>query len=84
MIGFEIDGFSYEQVFMIAPNLVPDVILGINFLQESKVMINLAERRFETRRYNYNCGHNFYGSLAKDKIGKFCILLTEHLVTDSC
>ena len=64
MIGFEIDGFSYEQVFKIAPNLVPDVILGMNFLQESKVMINLAETRFETGRYSYNCGHNFYGSLA--------------------
>jgi hypothetical protein len=30
------DGISDEQVFVIAQNLVPDAILGINFLTEKK------------------------------------------------
>ena len=33
LIEFEIGGVSYEQVFVLAPNLVPDAILGINFLK---------------------------------------------------
>jgi predicted aspartyl protease len=45
LIEFEIDGVSYEQVFMIAPNLVPDAILGINFLKENNVVTNLTEGR---------------------------------------
>jgi len=38
LIEFKI--VSYEQVFMLAPNLVPDAILGINFLKENNVVIN--------------------------------------------
>jgi predicted aspartyl protease len=49
LIEFERDGFSYEQVFMIAPNLVPDAILGINFLKENNVVINLTEGSFKKR-----------------------------------
>lgn len=48
LIEFEIDGVSYEQVFMIAPDLVPDAILGINFLKENNVVISLTEGRFKT------------------------------------
>lgn len=33
LIEFGIDEVKYEQVFMIAPNLVPDAILRIHFLQ---------------------------------------------------
>jgi hypothetical protein len=40
LIGFEIEGISYEQVFMAVCNLVFDAILGINFLQENKFVIN--------------------------------------------
>jgi len=67
---FEIDGVSYEQVFMIAPNLVPDVILGINFLKENNVVFNLTEGRFRRRRDGFNCEHKFfYDSLLKNKVG---------------
>jgi hypothetical protein len=68
-IGFEIAGVSYEQVFMTVSNLVPDAVLGINFLQENIVVINSAERRFDTRLYSSNCEHNLYDSLPKDKMG---------------
>jgi hypothetical protein len=54
---------------MIAPNVVPGAILGINFLQENKVVKNIAKRRFETRRYSSNCETNFCDSLPEDKIG---------------
>jgi hypothetical protein len=66
---FEIDGVSYEQVFMIAPNLVPDAILGINLLKENNVMINLSEGSFKTLRDGSDCEHKFfYGSLPKNKV----------------
>ena len=70
MIEFEMDGVSYEQVFMIALNLVPDVILGINFLKENNVVISLTEGRFKTRRDGSDCEHKFfYGSLPKNIVG---------------
>jgi hypothetical protein len=58
-IGFEIDGASYEQVFMAVCNLVLDANSGINFVHENKVVINVAERRFETRSYSSDCERNF-------------------------
>jgi hypothetical protein len=68
LIEFEIDGVSCEQVFMIAPNLVPDAILGIHFLKENNVVINLTEGSFKTRRGGSDCEHKFfYGSLPKNK-----------------
>jgi len=68
LIEFETDGVSYEKVYMIAPNLVPDAILGINFLKENNVVINLTEGRFKTRRDGSDCEHKFfYGSLPKNK-----------------
>jgi hypothetical protein len=39
-IGFEIDEFSYEHVFMAVCNLVLDAIFGIHLLQENKFVIN--------------------------------------------
>jgi len=55
---------------MIAPILVPDAILGINFLKENNVLINLTEGRFRTRRGGSNCEHKFfYDSLPKNKVG---------------
>ena len=54
MIEFEIDGVSYELMFMIAPNVVPDAILRINFLKENNVVMNLNEGRFRTRRDGFN------------------------------
>jgi hypothetical protein len=38
LIGFEIDGVSYELVFMIAPNVVPGAILGISFIKVHNVI----------------------------------------------
>jgi hypothetical protein len=38
LIGFEIDGVSYEQVFMIASTVVPGAIFGIRFLKENNVV----------------------------------------------
>ena len=66
LIEFKIDGVSYEQVYMIAPNLVPVAILGINFLKETNVVINLTEGCFKTRRDGFHCEHKFfYGSFPK-------------------
>jgi hypothetical protein len=39
---------------MTAPNVVPDAILGINFLKENNVMINLTEGRFKKQRDGFN------------------------------
>jgi hypothetical protein len=70
LIEFKIDGVSYEQVFMIAPNLVPDAILGINFLKENNIVINLTEGHFKMRRDGSDCEHKFfYGSLPRNKVG---------------
>jgi len=49
---------------MIVLNTVRDAVLRINLLQENKVVTNLAERRFEMRRDDYNCEPKFYGSLS--------------------
>jgi len=65
--GFEINDFSYEKIFMTVTNLVLDAIIGINFLRENKVVINLAERCFETRWYSSDCELNIYDSLPKDE-----------------
>jgi hypothetical protein len=68
LIEFEIGGVRYEQLFMIAPNPVPDAILGINSLKEDNVVINLTEGSFKTRRDGSDCEHKFlYGSLPKNK-----------------
>ena len=48
MIEFEIDGVSYELVFVVAPNLVPDAIVKINFMKDTNVLMNLTEGRFRT------------------------------------
>ena len=60
MIEFEVDGVSYEEVFMTAPNLVPHAILGINSLKENSVVINLNEGRFKTRRDISDSEHKFF------------------------
>jgi predicted aspartyl protease len=68
LVEFKINGFSYEQVFMIAPNLVPDAILGVNFLKENNVVIDLTEGRIKARKGGSDCEHEFfYGSLPKNK-----------------
>jgi hypothetical protein len=70
LIEFEIDGVSYEHVFIIAPNSILNAILGINFLKEDNVLINLTEGRFKTPRNGADCEHKFfYGSLPKNKVG---------------
>jgi hypothetical protein len=53
---------------MIAPNLMPDVILGVNFLKENNVVIDLTEGRVKARKGGSDCEHGFfYGSLPKNK-----------------
>ena len=55
---------------MTAPNLVPYAILGIDFLKENNVVINLTEGSFKTRRDGLNCERKFfYDSLPKNKVG---------------
>jgi len=55
---------------MIAPNQVPDAILGTNFLNENNAVISLTEGRFKTRRDSSDCEHKlFYDSLPKNKVG---------------
>ena len=48
------------QVFMIAPNVVPDAILGVSFLKENNVVINIIEGRFKTRRGGSDCEHKYF------------------------
>ena len=67
LIEFEIHGVSYEQVFIIALNVVPNAIFGIKFLKVNNVVINLTEGRFKTRRGGSDCEHKFfYDSLPKN------------------
>ena len=64
LIEFEIVGVSYEQVFMIAPDVIRVVIVGINFLKENNVVISVAEG------HGSDCEHKFfYDSLPKNKAG---------------
>jgi hypothetical protein len=70
LIYVEIDGVINEQVFIIAPVLLPDAVLGINFLKENYVVIDLSEGRFKTRRDSSDCELKFfYVSLPKNKVG---------------
>ena len=70
LIEFEIDGVSYEQVFMIALNLVPGAILGISLLKENNVVINLIEGRFKMRRDGSDCEHKYFcDSSPKNRVG---------------
>jgi hypothetical protein len=59
-----------NKYFMIAPNLVPDAVLGINFLHKNNVEMNFAEERFGTRGNGSNYQRKFfYDSLPKGKVG---------------
>jgi hypothetical protein len=70
LIEFQIDGVSFEQMFMIASNLVLYAILGRDFLKENNVVINLTEGSFKTRRDGLNYERKFfYDSLPKNKVG---------------
>jgi predicted aspartyl protease len=60
LIEFEIDGVKYEQVFMISPNLEPDAILGINFLQDNDAVRSVTEKCFRTRKCEVSCAHSFF------------------------
>ena len=54
---------------MIVAILVSEFILGINFLKECNVVINLTEVSFETRRDGSDCEQKFlYRSLRKNKV----------------
>jgi hypothetical protein len=89
LIEFAIGGVSYEQVFMIAPNLVPYAILGINFLHENNFEMNLAKGSFRTRRNGSDYERKFScGSLPKGEMGVGLVAspgvqlnLTELLIT---
>jgi len=70
LIGVEIDGVSYEQVFMVAPNVVPDAILGISFVKGNNVVINLTEGRFKTRKDGSDCECKYcYNASLKNRVG---------------
>jgi hypothetical protein len=55
---------------MTAAILVPYAILGIDFLKENNVVINLTEWSFKTRRDGWNCERKFfYDSMPNNKVG---------------
>jgi hypothetical protein len=74
LIEFEIDGVKYEQVFMVSPNFEPDAILGINFLQDNDIVIDVTEKCFRTQKGEVSCAHRFCNnSFKKDSRSWVCI-----------
>ena len=58
---------SAMSKYLISPNLVRDAILGINFLKENNVVINLTEGHFMARRDFSDCENKFvYDLLPKN------------------
>ncbi|KDQ93747.1 hypothetical protein L798_06484 [Zootermopsis nevadensis] len=50
MVEFEIEGDRFNQVFLVAPQLMVPMILGADFLNENKVVLNVAERSLQAER----------------------------------
>jgi hypothetical protein len=48
LIDFSIDGVMYQVVGLIAPNLLKDLIVGVDYLREYKVTMEFAAARFST------------------------------------
>jgi hypothetical protein len=48
LIDFSIDGVMYQVVALIAPNLLTDLIVGVDYLREYKVTMEFAAARFST------------------------------------
>jgi predicted aspartyl protease len=60
LLNFKIDGDDFQQTFLVVPQLSKEVILGADFLEENRIIIDFHEECFwkrETnrmRRYEYS------------------------------
>jgi hypothetical protein len=67
LIPFDIGETYYAQVFMVAPNLMAEVILGAN-LSDYGVMTDFKERGFTTRQHGQVSRHSFsFDGMAKEE-----------------
>lgn len=60
LIKFQVEKDNYEQVFMVAPNLLTHVILGANFLNENDALLNFREGCIVMREGSVSRRHNFF------------------------
>jgi hypothetical protein len=68
LIPFDIGETYYEQVFMVAPNLMAEAIIGANFLSDYGVMTDFKERSFTTRQHGQVSRHSFsFNGMAKEE-----------------
>jgi hypothetical protein len=49
LVEFKVRSEIYEQVALIAPDLVVDMLLGVDFFDEYKIHIDFRSKSFETR-----------------------------------
>jgi hypothetical protein len=50
MVEFEIEGDKFNHVFLVAQQLTVPVILGADFLNENKIILNFEERSLQAER----------------------------------
>jgi hypothetical protein len=70
LIEFVIGHDRYELVFMIAPHLTTDAILGWNFSNDYQVIVDFPKRCFMTKRDSTVSRHDFfYNAMAGEGTG---------------
>jgi predicted aspartyl protease len=52
LLNFKIDGDDFQQTFLVVPKLSKEVILGADFLEENRIIIDFQEGCFWKRRKN--------------------------------
>jgi hypothetical protein len=68
LLEFSIDSCTYEVVALVAPRLSTEVILGVDFLKQYRIMVNFAESYFETRKGEVRTRHNIARVVNKQAI----------------
>jgi hypothetical protein len=59
LLQFSIDSCTYEVVALVAPSLSMEIILGVDFLKQYRIMVDFEESYFETRKGEVTTRHNF-------------------------
>jgi len=60
LVEFKLGNEIYEQVALIAPDLVVDMLIGVDFFDENKVHIDFHSKSFETRVGGVATSYKFY------------------------
>jgi hypothetical protein len=66
LLEFSTDSCTYEVVTLVALRLLMDIILGVDFLKQYRIMVDFAESYFETRTAEVTTRQNF-ASVVKEQ-----------------